>query len=56
MSNQNSWIPVPRHWDDILLVYNIRTVVYMTQGSITLLFWIPVSAICMTPLLMCHSC
>ncbi|WP_454897130.1 WPE palindromic element domain-containing protein [Wolbachia pipientis] len=56
MSNQNSWIPVPRHWDDILLVYNIRTVVYMTQGSITLLFWIPVSATCMTPLLMCHSC
>ncbi len=42
MSNQNSWIPVSRDWDDILLVYNIRTVVYMTQGSITLLFWIPV--------------
>ncbi len=56
MSNQNSWIPVSGHWDDILLVYNIRTVVYMTRGSITLLFWIPMSSYEMMYFLVCHSC
>ncbi|XHD31865.1 WPE palindromic element domain-containing protein [Wolbachia endosymbiont of Anurida maritima] len=56
MSNQNSWIPVSGHWDDILLVYNIRTVVYMTRGSITLLFWIPMSSYEMMYFLVRYSC
>ncbi|WP_447933233.1 WPE palindromic element domain-containing protein [Wolbachia endosymbiont of Dactylopius coccus] len=25
--NQNSWIPVSGHWDDTLLIDNVRTVV-----------------------------
>lgn len=56
MSNQNSWIPVLEHWDDIVLVYNIRTVVYMTRGSITLLFWIPMSSYEMMYFLVRYSC
>ncbi|MGL9758263.1 MAG: WPE palindromic element domain-containing protein [Wolbachia sp.] len=56
MSNQNSWIPVSEHWDDILLVYNIRIVVCMMRWSITLLLWVPMSSYGIMPFLVRYSC
>lgn len=56
MSNQNSWILVSRHWDDILLVYNIRIVVCMIRWSIILLFWIPMLSYGIMSFLVLYSC
>ncbi|MFP3036448.1 MAG: WPE palindromic element domain-containing protein [Wolbachia sp.] len=30
LTSKLSWIPVSEHWDDILLVENVRTVVHHT--------------------------
>ncbi len=56
MSDQNSWIPVSEHWDDILLVYNIRIVVCMIRWSIILLFWVPMSSDGIMSFLVLYSC
>ncbi|QUI60773.1 hypothetical protein JKF54_02330 [Wolbachia endosymbiont of Spodoptera picta] len=56
MSNQNSWIPMLEHWDDIFLVYNIRIVVCMIRCSIILLFWVPMSSDGIMSFLVLYSC
>ncbi|RDD35609.1 Wolbachia palindromic element domain protein [Wolbachia endosymbiont of Cylisticus convexus] len=56
ISNQNSWIPVSGHWDDILLVYNIHIVVCMIRWSITLLFWVSMSSYGIMSFLVRYSC
>ncbi|MFP3015487.1 MAG: WPE palindromic element domain-containing protein [Wolbachia sp.] len=50
VSARKDVIPVPRHWDPGILILNECTRWLYNKN------WIPVSATCMTPLLVRYSC